>query len=317
MTTFPSPHNPENLPPAAPGYRYLGKDEIVKPTDELWMRSGSYWAACQVSCRDLFWTYRRAICVDDQDAPPPKEWAKSGYEIIAPGQSYHVGHGWEAWLDGRWVSQAPTTQTILANIYYRRPTPSMNTATSTQSAQTKTALKPGQFIVVNVHDSAALSRAVQEIAFAAGWSWKGTMRETEYWPDPIKSYPNGAAICLLSDKDINHADVTWYKKESPNALFLDARTDLGQLIDLLAAPAIVAPKVNGYEAKYTKGDDVVVFGCAKIPTLLFSEGKRFLDLDISSEANRFVADFGLNSGVRITSEQIREIADYIETVNKA
>lgn len=341
MKTFPEPYRTDSgykkQAPDEPGYRFLGKDEVLREGDECWQSIGEW---CFTDCvgEKVGYgmsnsTYRRPICEDDKNAPPPEEWVKEGWEVITSG---NITLDSEYWYNRQWKPNLGRTTCCAdqTDLYYRRPiSPSMNTESSAPSAPKRT-LKPGQTIVVNVHKSQALSRAVQEVAFAAGWDWQNVNR-ADHIEKPIKEYGHeGAVIYLKPDKDMAYSGFAWALNERKNDLFLDARTDMGLLIDLLEKPAIVAPKINGYEAKYIKGEgdapSIVRFGCADLSMRMLNVAAnlmRFTQVSgvgpwrecnpESMTGNRTVRAIELDSGVKLTRDEVKAILDYVEAVNKS
>lgn len=310
MKSFSEPHNPENLPPPAPGYRYLGKDEVRRDDDETMNGGREYWlryGGCYVD-REAYWTIRRAICVDDKNAPPPEEWNKPGFEVVkgptlcAMGLQVWGYDGWSSYCDG-----------ANPEFYYRRPIPNplMNTSTPS-SAPAKVALKPGQAIVVRVHNNKSLIKAIFSVVSEA---LDGFLKRSGIEYILIR---NGEILGSSDTDDYYRNRTVW-----PDAIFLDARTDMGTLIDLLSTPAIVAPAIRGsdgrdYEAKYIKNADIVTFGCANIGLHLFKAANTLMDDNGSSNiGNRCVDYVVLNSGVKLTREQVKSVLDYVDSVNKA
>lgn len=341
MSNLPNSHNPENATPT-PGYRWLNPDEPRKKGDQFLTTSGQWLTPTDMQegapAYDARWTYRRALNVDDPSAPPPEVWQKSvdaGYEVIKGPIEGAKGCRIMPDLE-MWDSDANTWNGSVSGgnerFYYRRLiSPAKSSVPSTQSTMsTKITLKPGQSIVVNVHQNEALSRAVQEIAFAAGWEW--------WWNKDSRSYFAGKGDQKVGYIYIDEGHrLSWDSKfitGRSDGVHLDARTDLGTLIDLLAAPAIVAPKIRGsygkdYEAKYAKGDDVVVFGCAKIDVCILRNAAKAMgcvvpdngtimeNAGICLNGNRCVRAIELDSGVKLTKGDIKVILDYVDAVNKA
>lgn len=266
MSQFPEPWNPENLPPAEPGYRYLGKDEETRLDDEYWSEALSGWDTLnEILNRNTWkWTIRRRV---------------------------------------------PITP---SNFNFESTTPM---TTSPQPA--KPTLKSGQAIVVNVHGNPILSRAVQDVAFEAGLHWTESKANHAYTTShKLILFQLGA-----NDKLIRYSDHPSFTIRG--ALLIDARTDMGLLIDLLAQPVVVVPKLNGkdgktYEAQYAKGDAVVTFGCAKIDLAVFKAAHDMFDTPCqTSQSNRHLAGIVLSSGVQINAAEVREIFDYIKAVDKS
>ena len=342
MKNWPNPHNPEGLPPAAPGYRYLGKDEPYDlERDETGLTLGSenwcllkHMPASGISHFRHRWTIRRALNVDDHFAPPPEEWTRPGWEVMPSSDGYRLAKGEEVWSCGssRWVD---TNEGLTHDkLYIRRPIqPSMatspiltgaaNLSTGRTIMSTKVELKPGQTIVVNVHASKVLSQAVQEAAFEAGYGWwnDGKLTFTPEWQH-IKSYPDGAHISIpvgrktLYERRLMFSPESYYCDEHADALFLDARTDLGLLIDLLAKPpAPVPPTINGYTAEYAKDGNAIKFGCANISLDLLNRAREVIER--SYLGNRGVQSVTLDSGVVLKIGDIKAALDYVKAVNES
>jgi hypothetical protein len=325
MKQFPEPWNPEALPPPALGYRYIGKDEgINQEHDELW--SGGRWtnvkrASIFPSGHNVSYTYRRPLNVDDEFAPPPHQCSIPGWEIVAPNTADHVGEGWEMWapINCSWQHAPSTHNTIHSQAYYRRPiAASMNT--SSPAPQSVQIVFP---VSVLVGDSQPLSHAVQEIAHAAGWKWSdggGTRDDAA-----TDKYGQHTVLYLSADKKL------LYGNEHDGKTRLDARTQMGELIDLLSKPSLPpAPVVRGSDGKdytmsYTKDAKVVCFGCAKIDvgllesaqTLFAEHGKSSVANKVAPKGNRTIKAVMLDSGAQLTTEQVDAALAYVNAVNGA
>jgi hypothetical protein len=327
MKTFSTPHNPEALPPPAPGYRYLGKDERTLLSDEFWCAQSKKWCILdEVLNRASYdWTIRRAINVDDRFAPPPAEWSHEGWIVLTeedmkPGTKRGDDQVWD-YTFKQW--NPPYNDGLFCpDSYYRRriSSQSMNTSSS------KPVLKPGQSIVVDTHDNPALAKAVEQIALSAGWKWCHKSHILRF----MAIHGPGHRW----ERELSHdGDTKWYDKNEKDSIRLDARTDMGILIDLLEKPAIVPPKVRGsdckeHDASYTKGADVVVFGCAQIAISLLEsaaglmgyvvdKGRVMENAGLIRSGNRSVSAIILSSGVTLSREQVKDILDYVDKVNKA
>lgn len=193
-------------------------------------------------------------------------------------------------------------------------------------------MKTNQPIVVLVHNSQALSRAVQEIAFENGIYWIDGNKT--FISDPvISSGSECAAINIQRDytgkTSMMHAPKSYYENSSDykKVLFLDAKTDLGKLIDLLQKPKPpVGPEINGSVAEHKKGDKYVTFGCAQIDLDLletiaeamgYSVEKNYQVIeDLVYQGNRTVFSIKLSSKVELTKQDIKAILDYVHAVIK-
>lgn len=312
MKTFDLGHNPENLP-LAPGYRWLSKDEPHRVGDEIWATgnraSGQdghlQWCALTnsgswtVTQPNALWSYRRALCVDDPFAPPPDQW-KEGYEMLAGPDR---GPGVEYWSRDKrsWRHCMTVGCAYQPEYYYRRPLRSAPVV-------------PNQLIIVRVGDIAPLLVAVQQLAFDAGWSWgaAGTSGAKQLMTAHRIAVTDSTMIFLHADKTMSYGNR--HVSVSNTDLFLDARTDMGKLIDILAPRAPVGPTINGHVGVYVKGAATITFGCAVIPLRILS---RVVDIMsyVTEGSNRTMADIGLSSGVRLTRDQIRAIIEYVHEVN--
>lgn len=324
-TTWPTPFNPSGAP-QTPGYRFLGLGELVGPHDETLGSNGVWSVSC---CRGQiitgYWrlTCRRALCVDDLSAPPPEQWSIPGWQVLTDG---HVNMNDEFWSrpTDTWSSNlggylGPVTATPL---YYRRKV-------GAESAPTKRlVLALNQSIVVSVGSSAILSRAVQEAAFAAGWAWsyaQGDPLRTQYAPFAndlsnlrIRFKPNRTLGWRFKDK-------VW-DDEVADTLYLDARTDMGQLIDLLASvpPQPAPPTINGYAAEYIKDSPVIKFGCANLSVEMLDRVARAMGMKriqgeietLASGGNRTISSVTLDSGVKLSCADVRTALSYVDQVNK-
>lgn len=334
MKTFPVPFNPENHAPAAPGYRYLGKDEERKPTDETMTHRGGPWCPV-VKCLWTIshidqWTIRRALCVDDPYAPPPDQWSIPGWQVfeVQPGyihepdtQSWSpMGDGWQSipspgfpavpgWYIRRKVAAHSVKSTIGIGWQVRYNTPGIKR------------LSPNQSIVIAVHDSQALSRAVQELALSAGFLWGDC--DTKWSSIPVERCGGKTFIKLWTD---GRKTLTF----GPNALshaghcpmVLDARTDMGLFIDLLDSiknsPKPVGPTINGYVSEYEKGHIIITFGCAEVCIHMLRHASKMFAYDVKHNnwmSNRTVAAITLDSGVKLTKTDIESILSYVDRVN--
>lgn len=339
------PHNPDNLPPPDPGYRYLAVGEILRDTDELFFKGT--WTTTELTGRVIRPednTYRRALNVDDPSAPPPAEWVKPGYTVVKgplPEEMWakEYIHGWNK-RDG-WGSYYVGSD---PELYYRYPTfyPIANpksidpTAMNSSSSPNPLTVKDDQSITIKVGNNQALSRAVQEIAFEAGWQWPGG---TE--PRKDVAISEDSCIGLHPGKRISFSPLSHYQNVYLNLVLLNARTDLGKLIDMLAeankpklppVPKLSGPDNKVYEAAYAKGQSVISFGCAKICIGLLEDVAFLLNgvtpnkvsgavsssyTRASYIGNRNVKSVILDSGAVISGAEVKEILEYVYAVNAA
>lgn len=307
MKIFPEPHNPCGLPPPEPGYRYLGEQEARKRGDQFRTTSGWRETSGPNLPAEQF-TYRRALCVDDHLAPPPAEWSVPGFEVVLSSQL--DPRVWEkplfVWSPApanRWIT---ATSTLMSDWYYRRPIcpPHANTSVPTPSMPTP------KSIIINTHSSKPLVEAVLAVAKCAGWNWSGSSSVADAY---YAIHPKGKELA-----DVQRADILYWQKNKPEAIYLDAKTDMGKLIDLLdemkKPVAPTPPKVNGYDGAYVKGTDVIKFGCAEISRPMLSRTRELMDIQF--DGNRTVASVKLSSGVILDREQVRQILDYVDAVNQ-
>ncbi len=330
MKTFFEPFNPEKLPPPAPGYRYLGKDEERKPTDETMTYRNGPWSPISKCLSTIShidsWTLRRALCVDDPSAPTPADWAK--YPIRAVSKGDYPVHGDVAmWVDGVWIALTYGVRFAIDG-YVRAPAydetglidKAKRKAPSVPEVARHSApvLKPGQSIVIAVYGNAALSTAVQLAAFGAGYAWAGSGCQT---PENLR------AECLFLHDEMRHKIMTHgtalYAKESDETtkrLHLDAKTDMGLLIDLLAqTPSVpakpVGPTINGYVGAYTRLNGSISFGCAQLSIPMLRKVCELMSTKWTG-GNRFVGGVTLDSSVSLSRADIGAILAYVDKVNK-
>jgi len=324
---YPKPHNPDKLDPI-PGYRFLGINETLKTTDEAWWGFSSGWLITEypgtTPAAMVVTTYRRALNVDDQYAPPPDQWVQPGWVVdpnpIDP-NTYIGTSGMEYWANGSKVWW-PTLNRLSSPFYVRRPASwvnppynsSMNTSApsmNTSSIQSKPRPRLDQIIAINVHSNSILSRTVQDLAFEAGFEWGDVGKHHQHLNKP--------RICLWTD-----GTLAYHEGELVNMTgweTLDAHTDLGRFVEILeATKSPMPPKIGGsdgkvYEGKFTKGGDVVEFGCAKIAVNLILRPALILMLS-GGTGNRGVQSITLSSGVSLNRDEIKEIIDYVEAINK-
>lgn len=320
-TNFPEPHNPERLP-LQPGYRWLGRDEEKRPTDEI--ITWSKWEPLTVlngvsrlaeTWRRIWpqWSIRRALSVDDPLAPPPEEFAHEGYEMITSvDERAQTQTGWQAWYQGKWCF-CPTFSAV-GPYYHRRPVSNPNVSVSTPNPMN---IRPYQHLIVNVGTSQILAETVKTLALDA--------RPNQELIDSKRVY---LGYVYLRDGELMGAAVNdhYYRNQISGAVWLDARTQLGKLIDLLEEmkrpPAPTPPKVCGsdgkdYEGVYVKGAGIIKFGCAEIATNLLRDGDTLMSAPLRHQGNRSVKGVLLDSGVIITKDQIKAILEYVDAVNKA
>lgn len=289
---FPVPWNPDKLDPI-PGYRFLGRDETLKVTDEAW------WETPKKEWRKTLnpgftpyltriTTYRRALNIDDPQAPPPEKWTEPGWEVFPdPVINYEPNPGEEYWATGSqvWYSAVhPNGRQLQGRWYIRRPiNPSMNTPNLSVN-----------WIPLQGPDSRYPTDAE---AKAGAWIWT-----------PCPTNPAGGFAS--SAKWSNAQTFKWCESKATHWAPITWPTPPKQIL-----PPI--PEVNGYQMTYTKGDDLVTFGCAKIDIKLFREANAFLNIFFGDKkGNRIVRGIVLSSGVEITTAQIDDILTYVDAVNK-
>lgn len=304
--TFPSPFNPDNLPPAASGYRYLGPDEMPKAGDEFKTLSND-WMTCSEGKRTTRpnLTYRRALSIDDQYAPPPSEWLTPGYQVSGPvtpdGRTKALNdEEYWGWANKGWCFST-NGLAYYHPVYIRR-----KVRASAPSAPT---LNTKREVVVYIGDSVALSNMLKAIF--------RTDTPTRLYAGYVLIRGDEIAGCNVDSgayRSIHYVGVIW----------IDAYTEMGKLIDLLPSlktpPAPVAPTINGYVAQYTKGSSTVTFGCAQISIELIKGMKGALNTIEAYgpyRGNRFMTGFVLNSGVKLGREDVKSILAYVDQVNGA
>lgn len=181
-------------------------------------------------------------------------------------------------------------------------------------------MKKSTKIIINVHNSQALSRAVQEICFASGITWGASSQA--FRADVVTEYGKEQAAMRIWGNGIQFASVAWYKDsgfQEPEYTFLDAKTDLGRLMDLLTEKdEIEKPTVYGYAADYIKGSDVIRFGCADLSVAMLRHINEtaYNMTDIKYPGNRAVSAIVLDSGKFITFPEIKAILNHVDQVNK-
>jgi hypothetical protein len=323
-----APHNPENKP-LDPGYRFLSGGESSKETDETWGNGTEKWLSLRhmhdeyghpLAGRSI-WTIRRALCVDDQYAPPPNQWSIDGWEVFR-GDRHELRKGCQIWQSGcltGWHHCVESGYTKTAGpFYYRRKVPGQ---TSNQS------LKPGQSIVVYVGDSKVLSQAVKQVAVEAGYLPLASNSVLAYIGIHGRGHPKLTGPCMSHD-----ITLSWYNREDPTHVYLDARTDMGKLIDLLSPvqtpnpkPKLVPPTVNGHVARYNPPHKTpaggigiyhsIEFGCAKISIPMLRKAKEMMDGEWVG-CNRTAKTIILDSGVVLTKEDIDATLAYVDAINQ-
>jgi hypothetical protein len=319
MKTLPKGHNPENKT-LDPGYRFLSADEPRNLTDEVWGECSNKWVTLKYlsNCGHPLtgrphWTVRRPLCHDDQYAPPPSEWTIAGWTILSmsvlTGATVNCLADDEYWdRDLKWTRQGLTTGRPYSssNLYIRRKVPQ----TVSQG------LKVNQSIVVATHGIYALSHAVQTLAIAAGRCTKN---------EPIIRTSATDMICINPSSgrssDIQFASERYWREKQRDAIYLDARTDMGKLIDLLQTkmPVVpVGPTVNGHVGQYTKGRECILFGCAVISVELIRALHETINPanHVKWGGNRTVDSITLSSGVKLTKVDTTAILAYVDAVNK-
>jgi len=153
-------------------------------------------------------------------------------------------------------------------------------------------------IAIKVGNSQDLSKIVQEFLFSKGYVWR-------YGKAEISSTTN-KYLCLNYSfpKTISH---------SSNDLGLktyDAATQFGEIIKLFETPPVPEIKVkndsgNEYKARFEK--DRVVFGCAEIANVVFTELVKAFDADFPMPSySKLITSINIGKGV-FTPKIIREI----------
>jgi len=176
----------------------------------------------------------------------------------------------------------------------------------------KKAALPAAFSIT-FNGNKILWETIQKIAFENGFCWasKGV---TEI--EPYASY--GIMFISLNTK-------TWEKKRlyTNTHCYQDYPTydvvkDFAKIVELLRAaptkPTMEAPKVNGYVMEYKKGDLTATFGCAKISISFMRDVSRMMAEDY--EGNRKLDAIVLDSGVKLTKDDVSNIIKYVDFVNK-
>jgi hypothetical protein len=301
-TDWKEAHNPENLPPSAPGYRYLGEKEPAKMTDELWLSEPKHWVSFtsmgtwnqdHLNRGDhLDWTIRRALNVDDEYAPPPQEWVRPGYRILTPddlkGPRMPGDEYW--WAAGtKWESMPAGSFTTIS--YYRRPIQVAN-------------------VTAGAGGPIELSGRAQVLAAAtlpSGWiplaSCPPDVYDLPVWTSDT-SYVQLVQFMGICD---SFAGAKYWRHAKGNVPALPEPT-------LPPAPMLDGNDGRAYKMVYTKGQNVVSFGCAQISVHILT----LLTETLSPRTgNRTVKSITLDSGVSINHAEIREILDYVEVVNKS
>jgi len=167
-------------------------------------------------------------------------------------------------------------------------------------------------LVIKV-DNEILSECIQKLLFKAGFSWGDTGKE-KYVQMTDFSYIYAHFKSTYGENRI-FVGSNFYK--DPGYELLDATKDFAKINEILSArtkPTMVAPKVNGYVMEYKKGDSVVTFGCAKISTTFINAV--FNLINDSYYGNRKLSEITLDSGVKITKDDVSNIIKYMEFVEK-
>lgn len=320
-TNWPAPHNPYNAP-STPGYRILGRGEVLLKTDEPSYGGDSAWTWGTTTCAGetvagpiTNSSYRRALNIDDPYAPPPEEWIVPGYTVLTelPAKITRGEQYWDSpW--SKWHDSNPCNDGYLSCAYVRRPIAAPITPPTT---------KPSDTIIVKVAGNQVLSKAVQELAFAAGYKWMNgsamthdlrgvvvicinRLAKTIHWsPDPLYPLIKAKYAPLFDDPSI-----------------IDPLTDMGKLIDLLNAvpPAPPAPVLKGLgtvvylKDKVEASDDIVKIGYMEINLNMLREYLKLMQANwcAGSQAVRSVT---LSHGLELSKSDIESIIKYVDAVN--
>lgn len=184
-------------------------------------------------------------------------------------------------------------------------------------------------IIISVHNH-AISRAIQATLVAFKWGWSATGYNYKsatgynYNSAVVDSYkgshnqtPAIRVSLMGATKKLEYGYREWYvnQPEFIDAVYLDGKTDLGKLIEILEQKQEPeAPELYGHKAKYKKNYSSIEFGCAKIsiPMLRAAYGLMTADwLDV----NRKVQFVALDSGKTLRADEIKPILDFIDQVN--
>jgi hypothetical protein len=162
--------------------------------------------------------------------------------------------------------------------------------------------------------SQTLSKIVQEPAFKKGWRW--THDQAIFNKSVITCYPHNG--CLYFPKggsrlQFSHKDFYASKSAYDDLPFLDASTQLGLFLQWLNRPTIPTVEIHGHKGEYTKGSDIVKFGCAEIGVVLLRHA--FNTIECICPDNRTVQSIKLSSGVELTQEEVQKTVALIDYVN--
>ncbi len=293
MKTFPEPHNPENAI-LDPGYRFIGKDEPLHLLDMTPVADRSGWATFDLTRangspinRPAHWTVRRALNVDDPYAPPPEEWSHPAWVIVRPGEADHVGKGWQAWIQRGFLEGCS-----LGGRWESQPQTTHTIWTNTYYRRPMTL---GAVTTVNT-----------------------SAPESDWFL--IKNRPPTDTECQAGMWIVNSGYVSFARWCGSTAFLKSDATHWRPATNIPAPPKplLIAPKVNGYEMTYVKGNEdvstTVKFGCAEISLSML----RFANtlMTTNRPGNRTVQSVTLSSGVTLDKGAIKTILHYVEAVNK-
>ena len=317
-TDWPTPHNPEQVI-LDPGYRFLGVDEAPRNDDETpktdksgWMKWGTTNTG-QKAASPRVWTVRRALCVDDRDAPPPEEWSREGWEVLTKLPD-HASEGEQWWGEytRRWIN-SKAGYGYEPMVYARRPKVALN-----QQAQ-------GPFTTVQLGTqtcvpsrSATVQGTVQGSVLAVHAGQVVSIAPTQPWVAFKDSKPTNemakAGLWLTDGFTVMH-----YQSQGIVMQWAYSWTHWMPVIQpaLPEKPKPVGPTINGYQASYLRRSPVVTFGCAKLAVGLL---RRIIQLEtdkVSIESNRTISnvEVTLSSGVTLTANEIKAILAYVDAVN--
>lgn len=283
-TDYPIPWNPERLPDADPGYRYLGANEVLRLDDQVDSNRRGKWETRKsiggIISRVSDWTYRRALSIDDPNAPPPNEFCHPNWVIVT--EPTHGDRSLQWWNKDVW-QQCGDGCAFSDHFYYRRPI-----ATSAASPMNTSSSAPIDWI--------AFSTCLPTDAEAAAGIWTVDMRSATPHADLSKYCPGFFAMSF-------GARTHW----KPGADAYPA----------LPKPTLPpAPMLDGvgkvYKMTYTKGDNVVTFGCAKLSIKMLAKASELTKE--RGDGNRVIQSVTLDSGVPINASELNEILDYVRAV---
>lgn len=167
-------------------------------------------------------------------------------------------------------------------------------------------------INIKIDSNVFLWELYQKLAFAHGIYWPGKKTDSNISPCRY------LYLSLAKHSFLHENTLYWDNREEfgEKLVTFDGATDFKKIEAILkmpSQPVIVAPSINGYTAKYEKGERTVKFGCAKIAIELFDDAKDIMNA--AYNGNRMVSKIVLDSGVTITREEVEKTLKYVSEID--